>query len=97
MVLVCLDCLPCPLDDEGLVRGSVLSPEPCSVPAASGAYEEYAKWMVPNQTQPTLCCVSPHSFFPLTLGIDHMTQSIVTVGQICVALDTSLQVFIHQT
>ena len=29
-------------------------------------------------------------FFPLTLCIDHITQGLVAVGQICVALDTSL-------
>ena len=48
----CLNCLPPPVDDEALVvRDS------CSVPASQEAWEEYAKCVVPSQTQPILCCL----------------------------------------
>ena len=34
-----------------------------------------------------LLSVIPSHFFPLTLWINHITQGIVAVGQICIALD----------
>ena len=59
---------------------------------------------MPERNMPSVWSPARHNlssvvspvFFPLTLCIDHMTQGIVAVGQICVTLDTS-QVFIHQT
>ena len=96
MVLVWLDGLPCPLDDEGMVRGSVfpLHPIQCLL------HQERVRnmpsgWSPARHNLPSVLSLT--FFFPLTLGIHHMTQSFVAVGQICVALDTSLQVFIHQT
>ena len=87
----CLNCLPPLLADEGLVgRG-------CSFPCVLfSAYCIGSLWGImpggwPSARHSLLSSVPSHSFFPLTLWIDHSVQGLVAVGQALL-----LQLFIHQ-
>ena len=92
MVLVFLGCLPPPLDDEGLWSGIVShSPRPTRFSAfCIGSL----RGIMPSGWSPArhnlFSAISPHSFYPHSLCVDHETQGVAAVAQICIALDTYL-------